>query len=60
VPPLKPRAKGLVFECLESSPKHTRYAKTKLLGKDKDGISAVDPDKYASRFLSFMGGRIEE
>lgn len=35
-------------------------AKTKILGKDKEGISAVDPDKYAARFLSFLGGRIEE
>lgn len=34
-------------------------AKTKILGKDKEGISAVDPDKYAARFLSFLGGRIE-
>ena len=30
------------------------FAKTWLLGKNAQGISAVPPDEYARRFLSFM------
>ena len=32
--------------------------KSKLLGKDKRGISAVEPEQYAARFLSFLHARI--
>ena len=31
-----------------------RFTKTVLLGKDKDNLSAIEPEQYSKRFLSFM------
>jgi len=33
--------------------------KSSLLGQDKHGISAVNPEEYAKRFQSVLGGRFE-
>ena len=35
-------------------------AKTKLLGRDEHGISAVKPDEYSVRFHEFLTQRLEE
>jgi len=32
-----------------------RFAKTRLQGKDPDGISALEPDRYRVRFLNHIG-----
>jgi hypothetical protein len=60
LPSLPPRRMIDLLQKWDQAKLLESMAKTKILGKDKEGISAVDPDKYASRFLSFLGGRIEE
>ena len=31
-----------------------RFTKTVLLGKDKQNLSAIEPEQYSKRFRSFM------
>jgi hypothetical protein len=35
-----------------------RVLKVGLLGKDADGLSAIDPAAYAKRFLAFMNSYV--
>jgi len=36
-----------------------KVAKTVKYGSSADGISTVDPDQYATRFLDFVANAIE-
>jgi len=35
-----------------------RVCKTVILGKDREGLSAIEPDKYAARFRQFMESNV--
>ena len=38
--------------------KGERFTKTMFLHKDPDNLSAIEPEKYAKRFLNFMEGHV--
>ena len=46
------------FQKWDKYKKDERFTKTMILQKDPEMLSAIEPDKYARRFLNFMESKV--